>query len=509
MDTLASAGREDERPFDIFVIGGGVNGSGVARDAAGRGYSVALAEMNDLASGTSSKSTKLIHGGLRYLETYKFGLVRELLKEREILLRIAPHLVEPLRFVLPVQRGMRPAWLLRLGLFLYDHIGGRETLPGTATLDLGREAVGRPLKPQFAKAFEYSDCRVDDARLVVLNARDAADRGATIFLHTQVISARPAGRLWRVALRDRATGGRREVLARLLVNAAGPWVDGVIAQALPKGLPGRLRLVRGSHIVVRKIFDHDGAYIFQNADGRIVFAIAWQDDFTLIGTTDVDFFGAPDAVAITPEETDYLLRAANACFRRQIGPADVVWSFSGLRPLADDGVSAAQKMTRENFIEHKRIDGAPLINVFGGKITSHRVLAEKILARAGRLIGRRGVPWTARAALPGGDFPGGDLAGFIEGLRAQKPFIDTALARRLARAYGTDCLRFLGPARRLEDLGEDFGGGLFCAEVDHLVEREWARSVEDILWRRTKLGLRGGEIRADKLAAYLATRRTG
>lgn len=506
MDSLAPAEREGETPFDVFVIGGGVNGAGVARDAAGRGFSVALAEMNDLASGASSKSTKLIHGGLRYLETYKFRLVREALKERETLLRIAPHLVEPLRFVLPVQEGMRPAWLLRLGLFLYDHIGGRGKLPGTATLDLARAAVGRPLRPGFARAFAYSDCRVDDARLVVLNARDAADRGAAILLQTQVLSARPAGGLWRIALRDRATGGRREVLARLLVNAAGPWADGVIAQVLPKGRPGRLRLVRGSHIVVRKIFDHDGAYIFQNPDGRIVFAIAWRDEFTLIGTTDVDFFGAPGEVVITPEETDYLLRAVNACFARPIGPADVVWSFSGLRPLADDGVSAAQKTTRENFIEHKRIDGAPLINVFGGKITSYRVLAEKILARVGALIGRRGAPWTARAPLPGGNFPHGDLAGFIEGLSAQKPFLDAALARRLARAYGTECLRFLGPAARLEDLGEDFGGGLFRAEVDHLVEREWARGVDDILWRRTKLGLRGAEIRVEELAAYLAAK---
>ncbi len=504
MNSAAPAGREGGQPFDVFIIGGGVNGCGVARDAAGRGYVTGLAEMNDLASGTSSKSTKLIHGGLRYLETHEFWLVREALKERETLLRIAPHLVEPLRFVLPAQEGMRPTWLLRLGLFLYDHLGGREKLPGAAALDLTREPRGLPLKPQFGRAFEYSDCRVDDARLVVLNARDAADRGAAIFLRTQVISARPAGGLWKIALRDRESGRTREILSRLLVNAAGPWADGVLAQVLPKGRPGRLRLVRGSHIVAPKMFDHDGAYIFQNPDGRIVFAIAWQDDFTLIGTTDVDFYGAPDAVAITPEETDYLLRAANAVFARQIGLSDVVWSFSGLRALVDDGASIARKATRETFIEHERVDGAPLINVFGGKITSYRLLAEKILVRAGALIGARGAPWTAEAPLPGGKLPGADLAGFIARLQAEKPFLDATLARRLARAYGALCLDFLGQARQLQDLGEDFGGGLFGAEVDHLVEREWARTVEDILWRRSKLGLRGSEIRIERLAGYLA-----
>jgi glycerol-3-phosphate dehydrogenase len=492
--------------FDIFIIGGGVNGCGLARDAAGRGYSVGLAEMNDLAGGTSSKSTKLVHGGLRYLETYQFGLVRESLAEREVLLRMAPHLVQPLRFVLPVQEGMRPAWLLRLGLFLYDHMGGRKTLPATSTLDLAKDDAGKPLQKRFARAFAYADCRVDDSRLVVLNARDAADRGASILARVKVVSARASNGLWRVGLRDRATGDETEIFTRLLVNAGGPWVDKVLAGALAQKAQSRLRLVRGSHIVVRKMFDHDGAYLFQNPDGRIVFAIAYQDDFTLIGTTDVDFAGDPREVAITPEETNYLLGAANDCFARRIEASDVVWSFSGLRPLVDDGAGSAQKTTRENFIEDVRIDGAPLINVFGGKITSYRRLAEKILCRAGKLIPPRGAPWTANALLPGGNFPCGDIQGFAAELRAEKPFLSDAMARRLARAYGTECLRFLGAAVTIEGLGENFGGGLFGAEVDHLVAREWAETTDDILWRRSKLGLRP-EIDAEKLANYLAAKK--
>ena len=493
--------------FDIFIIGGGVNGCGLARDAAGRGYGVGLAEMNDLAEGTSSKSTKLVHGGLRYLESRQFRLVREALVEREALLRIAPHLVRPLRFVLPVQKGMRPAWLLRLGLFLYDHIGGRKTLPATVTLDLAGDAAGRPLQKRFTRAFAYSDCWVDDSRLVILNARDAANRGATIYARKQVVSAFPSEGIWRVGLRDRATGAETKILSRLLVNAGGPWADKILSGALAQKAPPRLRLVRGSHIVVRKIFDHDGAYLFQNPDGRIVFAIAYEDDFTLIGTTDVDFAGDPGDAEIAPDETDYLLRATNGCFARQIGPSDIVWSYSGVRPLFDDGAGSAQKATRETVIEDARVNGAPLINVFGGKITSYRLLAEKILFRAGKLIPAKGAPWTASAPLPGGNFLGGDFAGFAADLRTKKPFLEEALLLRLARAYGMECLRFLGAAQGLKDLGEDFGGGLFSAEVDHLMAREWAETPDDILWRRTKLGLRAGEIDVARLADYLAAQK--
>ena len=493
-------------PFDIFIIGGGVNGCGVARDAVGRGYKVGLAEMNDLAEGTSSKSTGLIHGGLRYLENYDFRLVREALAEREILLSIAPHLVQPLRFVLPVQKGMRPAWLLRLGLFLYDHIGGRKRLPATSTLDLRASDFGQPLQAQFTRAFEYSDCRVDDARLVVLNARDAADRGAAIFTRTEMVSARVADGLWRATLRDKASGGEREIVSRLLVNAAGPWADGVIARLAGPEKP-RLRLVRGSHIVVRKLFDHGRAYLFQTPDRRVVFALPYEGDFTLIGATDVDFAGQTGAIAITPEEVDYLCRAASAHFRQEVRRQDVVWSWSGLRPLFDDHAATARQATREHFLQEERIDGAPLISLFGGKITSYRRLSEQVLQRVGKQIGVRGKPWTARTALPGGDFPGGDFDAFARDLATQKPFLGAALATRLAKAYGTLCLRFLRAAERIEDLGEDFGGGLTRAEVDYLVEREWARTPEDILWRRSKLGLTGPQGSAAALSAYLGVRR--
>jgi glycerol-3-phosphate dehydrogenase len=493
--------REEQAPFDVFIIGGGVNGCGVARDAAGRGYRVGLAEMGDLAEGTSSKSTGLIHGGLRYLETHDFRLVREALAEREILWGIAPHLVQPVRFVLPVQKGMRPAWLLRLGLFLYDHIGGRKKLPATAALDLRTDSAGIALQAQFTRAFEYSDCRVDDARLVVLNARDAADRGAAIMTRTEVLSARVADGFWRVRLREKGSGGERDVSARLLVNAGGPWADDVVARIAERSQ--KLRLVRGSHIVAPKLFDHDRAYIFQSPDRRVIFAIPFQGEFTLIGATDVDHAGPPAAVAITREETNYLCRAACAHFRRQIGPQDVVWSWSGLRPLFDDHAATARETTREHVLEEKRVGGAPLVTLYGGKITSYRRLSEQVLHHIGAAIGRRGKPWTAQTPLPGGDIPGGDIDAFTQHLEKEKPFLGPALSWRLARAYGTLCLRFLGDARRMEDLGLDLGGGLTEAEVDYLVAREWARTPEDILWRRSKLGLTGPKGLAEALAGFL------
>ena len=497
-----TASQERQAPFDIFIIGGGVNGCGVARDAAGRGYRVGLAERGDLAEGTSSKSTGLIHGGLRYLETHDFRLVREALTEREILWGIAPHLVGPLRFVLPVQSGMRPAWLLRLGLFLYDHIGGRKRLPPTVTLDLRSDVAGRALQTQFTRAFEYSDCRVDDARLVVLNARDAADRGADVMTRTEVLSAEAAEGLWRVNLRDRATGVQSEIGARLLVNAAGPWADEVIAKVAGRPEDPRLRLVRGSHIVVRKLFEHDRAYLFQTPDRRVVFAIPYCEEFTVIGADRRRSCRAPGPVAITPEETEYLCRAANAHFRRQIAPPDVVWSWSGLRPLFDDHAASAREATREHVMEQELIEGAPLISLFGGKITSYRRLSDEVLQCAGSAIGARGKPWTAQAALPGGDIPGGDLDAFTRELAGEKPFLGPALARRLARSYGTLCRRFLGDASRMQDLGGDFGGGMTKAEVDYLIASEWARSPEDILWRRSKLGLTGPASLAEALAAY-------
>ena len=501
---MAAVG-QDLSAVDVFVIGGGVNGCGVARDAAGRGYSVRLAEMGDLASGASSRSTKLIHGGLRYLEYFEFRLVREALREREILWANAPHLVRPLRFVLPYQRGLRPFWVLRLGLFLYDHIGGRKRLPPTRSLDLRRDGAGAPLKPEFVKGFEYSDCWVDDARLVVLNARDAANRGATIETRKKVVGAQARNGKWIVSLRDLVTSEENEVVARVLVNAAGPWVERVFSSIAPHD-NDHVRLVKGSHIVVPKIFDHQRCYIFQNPDGRIIFAIPYEGDFTLIGTTDEDFYGDPAEVAITPQEIDYLCAAASDYFIKPVISADVVRAYSGVRPLYGDPAVAAQDATRDYVIKREAVKGAPLINIFGGKITTYRRLAEKILEIIGETIGVRGAQWTAQTPLPGGDFLNGDIDAFTRDLRAQKPFLSEALARRFARSYGSLCLEFLGGAQSLADLGPDFGAGLTRAEIDYLVEREWALTAEDILWRRTKLGLRCPPSTAAEIDAYLALR---
>ncbi len=393
---------------DVLIVGGGINGCGIARDAVGRGYSVLLAEQNDLASGTSSWSTKLIHGGLRYLEHYEFRLVREALQEREVLWAMAPHIIWPLRFVLPHHRGLRPAWLLRLGLFLYDHLGGRKRLPATRTLDLSSDATGKPLKTGFfRRGFEYSDCWVQDSRLVVLNARDAADRGATILTRTRVTGLSREGDVWRVRLEDRRGGSVREVTAGLVVNAAGPWVDEVLRGPLGRNDAHNVRLVQGSHIVVRKLYDHDRAYIFQNADGRIIFAIPYEGAFTLIGTTDRDYDGDPAKVAITDGEIDYLLSAAGEYFAQPIGRGDIVWSYSGVRPLYDDGASKAQEATRDYVLKVDGEGAAPrIVNVFGGKITTYRRLAESVLEKIEEALGRRGGgSWTGKVALPGGDFP--------------------------------------------------------------------------------------------------------
>ncbi len=496
----------DIGPVDIFVIGGGVNGCGVARDAAGRGYTVCLAEMNDLASGTSSKATKLIHGGLRYLEFYEFRLVREALAEREILLRAAPHIIKPIRFVLPWRKGLRPKWLLRLGLLLYDHIGGRKALPPTRTLDLRRDAAGLPLKPEFTDGFEYSDCQVDDSRLVALNARDAADHGAEILTGCEMLSARSDGGLWRLRLRQARTGKTFDISARVLVNAAGPWVDRALDKIAGRRQQHGARLVQGAHIVVKKFFEHDKSYIFQHPDGRVVFVIPFEDKFALIGTTDLEYKGDPADTAISPAEADYLRQAASAYFARPIAREDVVASFSGVRPLYDDHASKAQEATRDYVLTDETIAGAPLINIFGGKITTYRRLAEKVLVRVGRFIGDRGAPWTEKAPLPGGDFPDGDVNAFCKALLARKPFLPGPLAARYARSYGTACLQFLEGARTMADLGRDFGAGLTAAEIDYLVDREWARTADDILWRRSKRGLVCAPSTRGDIDAYLAER---
>lgn len=490
--------------LDIVVVGGGINGAGIARDAAGRGLSVLLCEKNDLASATSSASTKLIHGGLRYLEYYEFRLVREALIEREVLLRAAPHIIWPLRFVLPHNKGLRPAWMIRLGLFLYDHLGGRQLLPASEGIDLRRHPAGAPLEAGLRKAFVYSDCWVQDSRLVVLNAMDAAERGAEVLTRVECLSARREGAHWRVVLRDRREGGQREVLARALVNAAGPWTAEFIEQRAGLNRAQSLRLVKGSHIVVPKLFDHDFPYIFQNPDGRIVFAIPYEDDFTLIGTTDVDFTGDAAEVAITEEETRYLCDAVNVYFKRKIGPADVVWTYSGVRPLYDDAAESASSATRDYVLQLDHGDGqAPLLSIFGGKITTFRKLAEHALAKLEEALGPLGPPWTATAALPGGDMPNADFEGCLERFRQAHPWLPATLARRYLRNYGTRAERLLDGASDVAGLGEHLGDGLYAAEARYLMRAEWAQTADDMLWRRSKMGLHVSEATKRNIEEWL------
>ncbi|RUT99661.1 glycerol-3-phosphate dehydrogenase [Mesorhizobium sp. USDA-HM6] len=493
---------------DIFVIGGGINGCGIARDAVGRGFSVFLAEMNDLASGTSSGSTKLIHGGLRYLEFYEFRLVREALMEREVLWKNAPHIIWPMRFVLPYAKGLRPAWLIRLGLFLYDHIGGRKLLPATKTLDMATDPAGKPLKPLFRKAFEYSDGWVNDARLVALNARDAADRGAVIRTRTKVVSARRDGDLWTIKIQNVLTGETEQVRARLLVNAAGPWVDQVLAKAVGQNDVHNVRLVQGSHIVIAKKFDDPRAYFFQNKDGRIIFAIPYEEEFTLIGTTDRDYPGDPHDVKISDAEIDYLCAAASEYFAQPVKRSDIVWTYSAVRPLYDDGASKAQEATRDYVLKAEGGEGAaPLLNSFGGKITTFRRLSESMLEKIEGYLGKRGKPWTANAPLPGGDFPATGFDAQVARLKNAYPFLDQRLARRLTRLYGTRAEKVLGLAKSNADLGRNFGADLYEAEVRYLVENEWAVTAEDVLWRRTKRGLHFSREQTAALEEFMRGRR--
>ena len=486
--------------FDLAVIGGGINGSGIARDAAGRGARVLLLEAGDLAQGTSSASTKLIHGGLRYLEHYEFGLVREALTEREALWAIAPHVIWPLRFVLPHVRGLRPRWLLRLGLLLYDHIGGRRKLPTARSIQLANHPAGAPLKPEYGPAFEYSDCWVDDARLVVLNTRDAADRGASVRTRCPLLGARRQSDTW---LLETPEGQFR---ARALVNAGGPGVLDVLG-LIGERPPLTMRLVRGSHIIVRRLFDHDYAYFFQLPDGRIFFAIPYERDYTLIGTTERDHSGPPGDLkgGAGVDEIAYLCEGANRFFKTQIGPEDVVWTYSGLRPLVDDGSGRPDAATRGYRLELSgRHDGAPLLSVYGGKITTFRHLAEDAVDLLGKRLEVFDRPgWTTTKPLPGGDFPTHGAAALAAELRAAHPFLDADDALRIVRAYGTLARVWLGQAKSREELGRDFGAGLSQAEVDYLVEREWARTADDVLWRRSKLGLRLNDLQVAALADYL------
>ncbi len=476
--------------FDLAIVGGGINGCGIARDAAGRGLSVLLCEQDDLANGTSSASTKLIHGGLRYLEYYEFRLVREALREREVLLRAAPHIIWPLRFILPHHKGLRPAWLIRLGLFLYDHLGGRQLLPPTSSVNLLKDEAGLPLKPMFTKGFEYSDCWVMDGRLVALNAMDAAARGAEIRVRTPCLAASRSGALWTLQLRDKANGKESSVQARVLVNATGPWLDSFLTHTSHQATTEQIRMVKGSHIIVGKLYDHDRAYLFQNADSRIIFAIPYEQEFTLIGTTDVDFSGVPGKVSISPEETDYLCRAASEYFTKQIRPVDVVSSYAGIRPLFDDGKSEAKAATRDYVLKLDSGTGeAPLLSIYGGKITTYRKLAEAVLQKLAPFLPPMGPAWTAHQHLPGGNFAPDQFRQEVNRLQAVCPLLQKKHARRLVRTYGTQAFAMVEGFKITSDFGICFGANLYAFEVIYLMHSEWARTAEDILWRRTNMGL--------------------
>ncbi len=491
--------------YDLLVIGGGINGVGVARDAAGRGLSVLLCDQGDLGGATSSVSSKLLHGGLRYLEQYQFRMVRHALAEREVLLDVAPHVVSPLRFVLPHNRSIRPYWMVRLGILLYDHLARRNTLAGSQTLDFRSGRDPSPLKSDFERGFEYSDCWVDDARLVILTAIDARDRGAMILPRTACVSARWDGESWLAQLRDELTGKTQAVRARVAVNAAGPWAGGVSRQL---GLPSAYspRLVKGSHIVVPKLFEDDRAYILQNDDKRIVFVLPFERDYTLIGTTDIPFEGDPSSVRIDESEIDYLCGIANDHFVAQVTPDDIVWSFSGVRPLVDDGSSSVSKTSRDHMLEaHRSGDGSRLqaVTIWGGKLTGYRLLAEDVMARLKGTFPLMADPWTVGAKLPGGDLHPGGIDRFTRMLTQVFDWLPPALADSYARRYGSLSHSVLGNSSSLKDLGDELSAGLFSREIDYLIRNEWAYSVDDILWRRTKLGLRASEDDRQRLDDYL------
>lgn len=507
---------------DILIVGGGINGAGIARDAAGRGLSVVLCEKDDLASHTSSASTKLIHGGLRYLEQYEFSLVRKALIEREVLMRSAPHIIHPLRFVMPHDQGQRPAWMIRAGMFLYDHLAKRELLPGSEGIDLRAHAAGAPLKTNFIKGFAYSDGWVDDARLVMLNAIAAADKGASILTRTTCIAVQREADHWNANLRTSPVAGESDeaeqttaVRAKILINAAGPWAASFLHDTVHGRAGKKLRLIKGSHIVVKKLFDHPYAYIFQHPDGRIVFAIPYEHDYTLIGTTDIDYHGDTDKVAIAADEIDYLCALSNRYFAKPIASTDVVWAYSGVRPLVedekDDDNESASEVTRDYKLAFDT-DAAPLLTIFGGKITTFRKLAEEAVDLIAPTLANQHGAWTADACLPGGDLFGPApnnraviaFDEYVDQLQRQYAWLPLALIARYARAYGTRSKLLLANRNNLADMGEQIAPGLFTAEVDYLMLHEWARSADDILWRRSKLGLHVNDDAIDKLKLYIA-----
>ncbi|WP_119166656.1 glycerol-3-phosphate dehydrogenase [Algihabitans albus] len=497
--------QEVERTVDLLVIGGGVNGAGVARDAAGRGLSVLLCEKGDLAEGTSSRSGKYIHGGLRYLEYYEFRLVREALIEREVLLAAAPHIVWPLRLILPHSSEQRPRWLIRLGLFLYDHLGGRKRLPRSRSINLRAAPEGVPLRESFRNAFEYADCWVDDSRLVVSNAVDAARLGAEVVTRTACVSARREGALWRVVLQDEGVGTTRNVMARALVNTAGPWVETVLGNVVGVNAQRRVRLVKGSHIILKRWWRGEHGYVLQNTDRRLIFVNPYLEDLALVGTTDIPFEGRAEDVAIEQAEVDYLLKVLNRYFETALTPDDVLADYSGVRPLFDDDESkGASAVTRDYELELDGGEGrAPILSAFGGKITTYRKLSEAALERLKPFFPHMTEPWTASAPLPGGDIPDADFEGWLSGFSAAHPWLPETLARHYARAFGTDAERLIEGVGSLDDLGLCFGGHLYEREVRWLIEREWARTPEDVLERRTKHGLFLSEVQRTAFANWM------
>ena len=491
--------------YDLLVVGGGINGVGIARDAAGRGLRVVLAEQGDLASATSSASSKLIHGGLRYLEQLELRLVHEALAEREVLLCAAPHIVRPMRFVMPQVRGLRPGWMIRSGLFIYDWLARRQTLAASTAVDLAAPPYSAGLRPEYSKGYAYSDCWVDDARLVIANARAAHELGARILPRTRCAAAERSGAHWKARLRNAA--GETEIGTRALVNAAGPWAGEFLAQTLGEPARLRMRLVQGSHIVVPRLYDGDHAFILQNDDRRVVFVYPYESAYTLIGTTDVELEGEPRACSATPAEIEYLCRAANRYFSRQLTPSDAQWSYCGVRALIDDGSRSPAELSRDYLL---RVDAgvglAPLLSIFGGKITTYRRLAERALEKLAPWFPQLGKPWTAEASLPGGELARGNIDACVEDLAARYGELPRALIRGLVSRHGSHAARVLGAAHSIADLGEHFGAGLYAREIDYFVTHEWAREADDVLWRRTKAGLHLSPEARARVGAYLAAR---
>lgn len=508
MGVTADQKNEETPLYDLLVVGGGVNGTGIARDAAGRGLSVLLCEQDDLARYTSSSSTKLIHGGLRYLEHYDFKLVRHSLLEREVLLNSAPHIIWPLRFVLPHHPVLRSRWLIRMGLFLYDWLAKRKRIPGSKSIDLGRHIAGKALQSTYTKGFEYSDCWVQDSRLTVLNAVDARERGATILTRTKCVNLTREDKLWAAVLEPKGEASRKVIRAKAVVNAAGPWAEQVAKLDADSHTTHRIRLVKGSHVVVPALFEHDYAYIFQNSDERILFAIPYEQHYTLLGTTDVEVDHYPDKAQISDEEVGYICRHASEYFEQEIVASDVMHAYCGVRPLFDDAAENASETTRE-YVLHVNDDGPTIVSVYGGKLTTYRKLSEQVVNQIAKNQTVSSGPWTAEAKLPGGDIPNGNFDHFLYQCQQKYPWCNAELISRLAREYGTRIDDVLAGKSEMADLGLHFGAGLYQAEVSFLMKYEWANDADDIIWRRTKTGLHGGEDLRVQLAKWLKSSAMG